>query len=70
MFLVMFPGVAKLGNICFGRKICGHPCHFLAESGNIRIRHKKFEEKISDFLSSVSKVPKLLAWYGDVTMLK
>ena len=22
MFLVMFPGVAKLGNICFGRKIC------------------------------------------------
>ena len=21
MFLVMFPGVAKLGNICFGRKI-------------------------------------------------
>ena len=22
MFLVMFPGVAKLGNVCFGRKIC------------------------------------------------
>ena len=22
MFLVMFPGVAKLRNICFGRKIC------------------------------------------------
>ena len=22
MFLVMFPGVAKLGNICFGRKTC------------------------------------------------
>ena len=22
MFLVMFPGVAKLENICFGRKIC------------------------------------------------
>ena len=22
MFLVMFSGVAKLGNICFGRKIC------------------------------------------------
>ena len=22
MFLVMFPGVAKLGNICFGRKLC------------------------------------------------
>ena len=22
MFLVMFPGVAKLGNIGFGRKIC------------------------------------------------
>ena len=22
MFLVMFPGVDKLGNICFGRKIC------------------------------------------------
>ena len=22
MFLVMFPEVAKLGNICFGRKIC------------------------------------------------
>ena len=22
MFLVMFPGVAKLGNICFGRRIC------------------------------------------------
>ena len=22
MFLFMFPGVAKLGNICFGRKIC------------------------------------------------
>ena len=22
MFFVMFPGVAKLGNICFGRKIC------------------------------------------------
>ena len=22
MFLVMFPGVAKLGNICFERKIC------------------------------------------------
>ena len=22
MFLVLFPGVAKLGNICFGRKIC------------------------------------------------
>ena len=22
MFLVMFPGVAKLGNICFGLKIC------------------------------------------------
>ena len=22
MFLVMFPGVAKLGNISFGRKIC------------------------------------------------
>ena len=22
MFLVMFPGVAKLGNMCFGRKIC------------------------------------------------
>ena len=22
MFLVMFPGVAKVGNICFGRKIC------------------------------------------------
>ena len=22
MFLVMFPGVAKLGNRCFGRKIC------------------------------------------------
>ena len=22
VFLVMFPGVAKLGNICFGRKIC------------------------------------------------
>ena len=21
MFLVMFPGVAKLGNVCFGRKI-------------------------------------------------
>ena len=38
----MFPGVAKLGNICFGRKICGHPCHFLAEGGNIIIRRKKF----------------------------
>ena len=22
MFLVMFPGVAKLGNICFGHNIC------------------------------------------------
>ena len=22
MFLVMFPGVAKLCNICFGRKLC------------------------------------------------
>ena len=36
MFLVMFPGVAKLGNICFRRKICVREAKmFLTPNKNI-----------------------------------
>ena len=36
MFLVMFPGVAKLGNICFERKICAREAKmFLTLGKNI-----------------------------------
>ena len=47
MFLVLFPGVAKLGNICFGRNICVRAAKFVsaahvsraAKLGNICIRN-------------------------------
>ena len=36
MFLIMFLGVAKLGNMCFGRKICVREAKmFLTSSQNI-----------------------------------
>ena len=36
MFLIMFPGVTKLGNICFGRKICVREAKmFLTHGKNI-----------------------------------
>jgi len=42
MFLVMFPGVAKLRNICFGRKICVREAENVFDS---RQKHFLFSEK-------------------------
>ena len=41
MFLLMFPGVAKLGNICFGRKICVREAKmsFVSEQQNLFPQH-------------------------------
>ena len=56
MFLVMFPGVAKLGNTCFGRKICVREAKmFLTPGKNI------FCFRVAQFVSAthVSRAAKL-----------
>ena len=56
MFLVMFPRVAKLGNICFGRKICVREAKmFLTPGKNI------FVSRAAKFVSAthVSRAAKL-----------
>ena len=58
MFLVMFPGVAKLGNICFGRKPCvreakkfltpGENIFLLSEQQNLFPQHVSRAAKLGD----------------------
>ena len=56
MFLVMVPGVAKLRNICFGRKICVREAENVFDS---RQKHFLFSEKQNLFPQHVSRAAKL-----------
>jgi len=57
VFLVMFPRVAKLGNICFGRKICVREAKmFLTPGKNIccfRAEKFVFRQKITTLMSKI-----------------
>ena len=56
MFLVMFPGVAKLGNICFGHNICVREAKMFLTPGK-----KIFVFRAAKFVSAthVSRAAKL-----------
>ena len=56
MFLVMFPGVAKLGNICFGRKICVWEAKNFFDA---RQKHFLFPEQQNLFPQHLSRAAKL-----------
>ena len=69
MFLVMFPGVAKLGNICFGRKIVSgmQKCfwldpwqkHFLFPSSKICFRNTFLARLNWETFASATMFPSL-----------
>ena len=59
MFLVMFPGVAKLGNISFGRKICVREAKsfFVSEQQNLFPQHM-FPARLNwEIFASASMLP-------------
>ena len=65
MFHVMFPGVAKLWNICFGRKICVREAENVFDS---RQKHFLFSEKQNLFPQHM--FPARLKWetFASATM--